>query len=100
MAKVLLEDIKEFNIISKIFPNKDFNKNIDNLIDGQLVLKYETYFPEEIKENKVDEYLIFVAAEKDINWLNSYSQIESLKREFTKTNILMENQYSAYMLIK
>ena len=91
---------KKFNIISKIFPNKDFNKNIDNLIDGQLVLKYETYFPEEIKENKVDEYLIFVASEKDINWLNSYSQIESLKREFTKTNILMENHYSGYMLIK
>ena len=91
---------KKFNIISKIFPNKDFNKNIDNLIDGQLVLKYETYFPEEIKENKVDEYLIFVAAEKDINWLNSYSQIENLKREFTKTNILMENHYSGYMLIK
>jgi hypothetical protein len=91
---------KKYNIISKIFPNKDFNKNIDNLIDGKLVLKYETYFPEEIKENKVNEYLIFVASEKNINWLNSYSQIEGLKREFTKTNILMENHYSGYMLIK
>ena len=53
-----------------------------------------------VEGNKVDEYLIFVASEKDINWLNSYSQIESLKREFTKTNILMENHYSGYMLIK
>ena len=91
---------KKTNIITKIFPNKEFNKNINNLVDGQLILKYETYFPEEIKENKVDEYLIFVASEKDINWLKSYSQIESLKREFTKTNILMENHYSGYMLIK
>ena len=91
---------KKFNIITKIFPNKEYNKNINNLIDGQLVLKYQTYFPEEIKEQKVDEYLIFVASEKDINWLKSYSQIESLKREFTKTNILMENHYSGYMLIK
>jgi len=91
---------KKFNIITKIFPNKEFNKNINNLVDGQLILKYETYFPEEIKENKVDEYLIFVASEKDINWLKSYSKIESLKKEFTKTNILMENHYSGYMLIK
>ena len=91
---------KKFNIITKIFPNKEYNKNINNLIDGQLVLKYQTYFPEEIKEKKVDEYLIFVASEKDINWLKSYSQIESLKREFTKTNILMENHYSGYMLIR
>ena len=91
---------KKFNIITRIFPNKEFNKNINNLIDGQLILKYETYFPEEIKENKVDEYLIFVASEKDINWLKNYSQIESLKREFAKTNILMENHYSGYMLIK
>ena len=65
-----------------------------------MILKYQTYFPEEIKEQKVDEYLIFVASEKDINWLKSYSQIESLKREFTKTNILMENHYSGYMLIR
>ena len=35
-----------------------------------------------------------MASEKDINWLNSYSKIESLKREFTKTNFLMENHYS------
>ena len=80
---------KKFNVITKIFPNKDFNKITDNLVDGQLKLKYETYFPEELKENKVDEYLIFVASEKD-----------SLKREFTKTNFLMENHYSGYMLIK
>lgn len=91
---------KKYNKITKIFPNKEFNKNTNNYLDGQLVLEYETYFPEEIKENKVDEYLIFVASEKDINWLNNYSQIESLTRIFTKTNILMENHYSGYILIK
>ena len=91
---------KKYNKITKIFPNKEFNKNTNNYLDGQLVLEYETYFPEEIKENKVDEYLIFVASEKDINWLNNYSQIESLTRIFTKTNILMENHYSGYMLIR
>ena len=60
---------KKYNVITKIFPNKDYNKNINDLIEGKLNLKYEAYFPEEIKKNRVDEYFIFVASEKKINWL-------------------------------
>ena len=91
---------KKYNVITKIFPNKDYNKNTNDLIEGKLNLKYQTYFPEEIKEDKLDEYLIFVASEKKINWLNEYAQIEGLKKQFFKTNILMENHSSGYMLIK
>ena len=91
---------KKYNVITKIFPNKDFNKNINNLINGKLELAYSAYFPEEIKKNKVDEYFIFVASEEPINWLNEYAEIEGLKRQFSKTNILMEKHYSGYMLIK
>lgn len=91
---------KKYNVITKIFPNKEFNKNTNDLVDGKLVLKYEAYFPEEIKKNKVDEYFIFVASEKKINWLNEYAEIEGLKKQFSKTNILMEKHYSGYMLIK
>ena len=40
------------------------------------------------------------ASEKKINWLEEYAQIEGLKKQFFKTNILMEKQYSDYMLIK
>ena len=91
---------KKFNVVTKIFPNNDYNKNTNDLIEGKLNLKYETYFPEEINKNKVIEHLIFVASEERINWLNEYAQIEGLKKQFFKTNILMEKHYSGYMLIK
>ena len=91
---------KKYNVITKIFPNKDYNKNTNDLIEGKLNLKYEAYFPDEIKKNRVDEYFIFVASEKRINWLDEYAQIDSLKKQFSKTNILMEKQYSDYILIK
>ena len=54
---------KKYNVITKIFPNKNFNKNTNDLIDKKLELTYETYFPEDVKKEKVDEYLIFIASE-------------------------------------
>ena len=92
---------KQYDVITKIFPNEKFNKKItNNLIEDNLKLTYQTYFPEEIKKNKVDEYFIFVASEKNINWLNEYAEIESLKKQFQKTNVLMEKHYSGYMIIR
>jgi hypothetical protein len=91
---------KKYNVITKIFPNKDYHKNTNDLVDGKLELIYETYFPEEIKKNKIDEYLIFIASKKPINWLPNYTQIERLKRQLSKTNILMEKHISGYILIK
>jgi len=91
---------KKYNKVTKIFPNKDFNKNTDNLIEENINLKYEIYFPEEIKQNKVDEYLVFIASEKDIPWLNEYTEMESLKSQLLKSNILMEKHYSGYIIIK
>ena len=52
------------------------------------------------KKEKVDEYLIFVASEKPIPWLPKYSKMERLKRQLSKTNILMEKHISGYILIK
>ena len=37
---------KKYNIITKIFPNEKFNKNTKDLVEGNLQLKYETYFPD------------------------------------------------------
>jgi len=91
---------KKYNVITKIFPNENFNKYTSDLVNGKLELAYSAYFPEEIKKNKVDEYFIFVASEKPINWLDEYAEIEGLKRQFSKTNILMEKHYSGYMLIR
>ena len=91
---------KKYNVITKIFPNKNFNKNTNDLIDKKLELTYEAYFPEDIKREKVDEYLIFIASEKPIPWLPDYGKIERLKRQLSKTNILMEKHISGYILIK
>jgi len=90
----------KYNVVTKIFPNKDYNKNTNDLIKDNLELKYETYFPDEIKKNKVEEYLIFVTSEKKINWLPGYAQIEGFNKQFFKSNILMEKQISGYMLIR
>ncbi len=91
---------RKYNVVTKIFPNKDFNKNTNDLIEGKLNLKYEAYFPDEINKNKIDEYFILVASEKKINWLNEYAELESLNKQFSKTNILMEKNIYGYMLIK
>lgn len=89
-----------YNKVTKIFPNEEFNKNTNDLVKNQLNLKYEVYFPPEIKKEKVDEYLVFVASEKQIPWLDEYSQIESLKSQMIKNKILMENHYTGYIVIK
>ena len=41
---------KKYNVITKIFPNKDYNKNTNDLVEGKLELAYEAYFPEEINK--------------------------------------------------
>ena len=91
---------KKYEVITKIFPNKDFNKNTNDLIEGKLGLTYEAYFPEEINKDKVDEHFIFVASEQRIPWLTEYPKMEALTKEYTKTNILMENHSSGYIIIK
>ena len=91
---------KKYNKITKIFPNEKFNKNTKNLIDNSVELKYEVYFPEEINQQKVDEYLIFIASESEIPWLDEYSQIEGLKSQMNKNKILMEKHYTGYIVIK
>jgi len=90
---------KKYNKVTKIFPNKQFNKNVNNLIKDNINLKYEVYFPEEIKQKKVYEYLVFVASEKPIPWLTEYTEIEGLKSQLHKTKILMEKHTAAYIII-
>jgi hypothetical protein len=91
---------KKYNIITKIFPNEKFNKNINNLIEGNLKLKYETYFPDKIKYEKVDEHLIFVASEEKIPWLEEYADRSSLAKRLNQQNLLMEVETNSYIIIK
>ena len=90
----------KYNKVTKIFPNEKFNKNTNNLIKNKLRLEYEAFFPDEIDQDKVDEYFVFVASEKNIPWLDEYSQIESLKSQISKSNFLMEKHYIGYIVIK
>ena len=69
-------------------------------MEGNLQLKYETYFPDEIKHEKVDEYLIFVASEKKIPWLDEYVDRASLSKQLNKKNLLMDVQTNGYIIIK
>ena len=90
----------KYNKVTKIFPNKNYNQNDNNFIKKDLNLKYEVYFPDEINQNKVDEYLVFVGSEKDISWLDEYTQIEGLKSQMNKNKILMEKHIVGYIVIK
>ena len=89
----------KYNKVTKIFPNEDFNKITNNLITDNLNLKYEVYFPEQISK-KVDEYLVFIASEDNISWLNEYTQIEGLKSQMYKNKILMEKHVAGYIVIE
>ena len=91
---------EKYNIITKIFPNENFNKNTNDLVEGNFKLEYEAYFPDEIKYEKVDEYLIFVATEKKIPWLDEYFDRTSLSKQLNKKNLLMEVQSNSYIIIK
>ncbi len=91
---------KKYDKVTKIFPNKQYNKNVNNLISENINLKYEVYFPEEIKPKKVDEYLVFIASERQIPWLTHYTEIEGLKSQLNKSKILMEKHISGYIIIK
>ena len=83
--------------VTKIFPNK--NKT-DNLVTKNLKLNGNVSFPDKINQETVDEYLFFVASEKNIPWLDEYSQFESLKSQISKSNFLMEKKYVGYIVTK
>ncbi len=92
---------KKQSKVTKIFPNKQYNKNVNNLIKDNINLKYEVYFPEEIGKKKVFEYLVFVASEKQLSWLPEYTEIEGLLSQLNKeTEILMEKDTASYIIIK
>ena len=85
--------------VTKIFPDINFNKNTNNLVSESIALKYEVFFPENVSNNRTDEYLITVGSEKKIEWLPNYS-LEVLKKQLNKTKILMDKVNSSYIIMK
>jgi hypothetical protein len=51
-------------------------------------------------KNSIDEYLVFVASEKNINWLEKYTKIEDLKKQFINSKSLVKWKYKEYTIIK
>ena len=72
--------------VQKLFPNI---KEINNYIDTKNLklplnkkIKYRVVFPNLDQVNIVDEYLVFIASEKNIKWLDKYAEEEDLKAAY------------------
>ena len=61
------------------------------------ILKSEN--TENSNKNSIDEYLVFVASEKDINWLGKYLKMEDLKSAYIKENSI-KYTYKEYTIYK
>ena len=86
--------------ITKIFPNKKFQKITANLISGKTSLEYDVYFPENKFDKKIDEWLILVGTEKPVPWVNEYDRIERLYKELINPNLLVEKREISYIVLK
>ena len=88
--------------VQKLFPNKI---EVNNYIDKKSLklpinkkTKYRVGFPDLVDVNSVDEYLVFIASEKNINWLDFYGDEEDLKKAYfeKKTVKYVLKEYRIY----
>ena len=90
---------KDFQV-HKLFPNELEPNNYlkDNSFNLPKNAKYQIYFPEISNKNSVDEYLVFIASEKDIKWLEKYAKKEDLKSAYIRENSIkyMYKEYTIY----
>jgi len=97
--QVLPYEKKNYQVY-KLFPN-DLEPN-NYLKDNSFKLpqnaKYQIEFPNVSNKNSIDEYLVFVATEKDIKWLEKYTKMEDLKSAYIRENSIkyMYKEYTIY----
>ena len=98
--QVLPYEKKDYQV-HKLFPNELEPNNYlkDNSFNLPKNAKYQIYFPEISNKNSVDEYLVFIASEKDIKWLEKYTKVEDLKKAYIKENNL-KYSYKEYTIYK
>ena len=79
--QVLPYEKKDYQVY-KLFPNELETNNYlkDNSFNLPQNAKYQIYFPEISNKESVDEYLVFVASEKDIKWLEKYAKKRGFKK--------------------
>ncbi len=72
--------------VHKLFPNELENNNFveNNNFSLPISAKYEIFFPKNIDKKSVDEYLIFLASENNIKWLDKYAKIEDFKKAYIR----------------
>ena len=97
--QILPYEKKDFQVL-KVFPN-ELEK--DNYLKGKSFqlpqnAKYEIFFPNNSQKNSVDEYLVFIASEENINWLDKYAKKEDLKNAYIRENSIkyMYKEYTIY----
>jgi len=96
---------KKIDRVQKLFPNKYEKDNKISLKNFKLPtdkLEYTVLFPENISRARVDEHLIFIAAKKNIGFLDTYFSLEDLTKrlmEIEKKNIVRKEQ-KTYTIVK
>lgn len=97
--QILPYEKKDYQVY-KLFPNE---LEQDNFINGNSFslpqnAKYQIYFPNVSNKNSVDEYLVFIASQKNINWLEKYAKKEDLKNAYIRENSIkyLYKEYTIY----
>ena len=88
--------------IYKLFPNE---REEDNYIKSKKITlpynaKYEVYFPEQINKKNIDEYLFFLGSDKQIKWLEEYSDLNYLKSSYINSKNKVKTKYKQYTIYK
>jgi hypothetical protein len=98
--QILPYEEKDYQVY-KIFPNELEPNNLINPSSYSLPVnaKYEVYFPQVQNKNSIDEYLFFIASEKNITWLEKYDKIEEFKKSYIKQKGL-KYRYKEYTIYK
>ena len=98
--QILPYEKKDYQV-HKLFPNE---REQDNFLNGKSLslpkegTTYKIEFPNIDNKNSVDEYLVFIASKKDINWLDKYAKTEDLKNAYIRENSLkyLYKEYTIY----
>ena len=98
--QILPYEKKDYQV-HKLFPNE---REQDNFLNGKSLslpkkgTRYKIEFPNIDNKNSVDEYLVFIASKKDINWLDKYAKTEDLKNAYIRENSLkyLYKEYTIY----
>ena len=85
--QILPYENKDYQVY-KLFPNDLEQDNYlkDRSFNLPKNAKYQIYFPDIPNKNSIDEYLVFIASKKNINWLDKYAKMQDLKSAYIREN--------------